>query len=168
MRTRRRASPPSAARGELSARYAPGVILFLTRTLIFLASSAVGLIVADLLLTGFTIEWDQWWGFLICIVIFTVLQSVLSPWIARMANRYAPALLGGIGIISTLVALLIVVLLPIGGIRITDLLGWILGPVIVWVVSAVGTVVLPLLLIKREVREADAAAKAAKAARRIR
>jgi hypothetical protein len=149
-------------------RYARLVVLFLTRTLIFLASSAVGLIVADLFLTGFTIEWSQWWGFVLCVLIFTVLQSVLAPWITSMANRYAPVLLGGIGIISTLVALLIVVLLPIGGLRITDPLGWILGPVIVWMVTAICTVVLPLLLIRREVREADAAAKAAKAARKRR
>ncbi|MBS1675365.1 MAG: phage holin family protein [Actinobacteria bacterium] len=142
--------------------------LFFLRTLIFLASSALGLIVADLLLSGFLIEWEHWWGFVICIVIFTVLQSLLAPWITSMANRYAPVLLGGIGIISTFVALLVVVLLPIGGLRISDLLAWILGPVIVWLVTAVCTVVLPLLLIKREVREAAATAKAAKAARRAR
>ncbi|OZB85201.1 hypothetical protein [Microbacterium sp. 13-71-7] len=136
--------------------------LFFTRTLIFLASSAIGLIVADLLLTGFTIEWSKWWGFVLCVLIFTVLQSLLAPWITSMANRYAPALLGGIGIISTFVALLIVVLLPIGGLRITDALGWILGPVIVWIITAVCTVVLPLLLIKREVREAAALKAAAK------
>jgi len=129
------------------------VITFFIRTFIFLISSAIGLVVADLLLEGFVIEWSKWWGFLICIVIFTVLQLILSPWITSVANRYAPALLGGIGIISTLVSLVIVVLLPIGGLRITDLLSWILGPVIVWLIAAVGTVVLPLIFLKREVAQ---------------
>jgi len=129
------------------------VITFFIRTFIFLISSAIGLIVADLLLEGFVIEWSKWWGFLICIVIFTILQSILSPWISSIANRYAPALLGGIGIISTLVSLLVVVLLPIGGLRITDVLSWILGPVIVWLVSAIGTVLLPMIFLKREVAE---------------
>ncbi|MBS1698683.1 MAG: phage holin family protein [Actinobacteria bacterium] len=136
--------------------------LFFMRTLIFLLSSALGLIVADLLLTGFTIDWSQWWGFVLCVLIFTVLQSLLAPWITSMAHRYAPALLGGIGIISTFAALLIVVLLPIGGLRITDAISWILGPVVIWVITAVSTVVLPLLLIKRGVREAAAARSAAK------
>lgn len=131
------------------------VITFLLRTLIFLASAAIGLVAADLLLGDFTIEWSHWWGFLLCIVIFAVLQSLLAPWISQVANRYAPVLLGGIGIISTFVALLIVVLLPLHGIRITSALAWILGPVIVWLVTAISTVVLPFLILTDEVREAE-------------
>ncbi|WP_345134122.1 hypothetical protein [Microbacterium laevaniformans] len=56
------------------------MITFLLRAAVFLASAAVGLIVA-------------------------VLQSVLAPWLARVAQRNAPAFLGGIGIVSTFVAL---------------------------------------------------------------
>lgn len=124
------------------------MITFVFRTLIFLASAALGLIAADLLLDGFHIDWSQWWGFVLCIVIFATLQSVLSPWVAKMANRYAPALLGGIGIVSTLISLIIVVLLPVGGLRITDAVGWMLGAVIVWLVTALGTVLLPLIFLK--------------------
>jgi hypothetical protein len=104
-------------------------------------------------LPGFQIQWDKWWGFVICIVIFAILQSILSPWIAKLADRYAPVLMGGIGIFSTLVALIVVVLLPIGGLRITDITGWLLGAVIVWLISALGTVLLPLIFLKREVQE---------------
>ena len=86
--------------------------MFLIRALIFVLSAAVGLIAADLLLPGFRIDWADWWGFVLAVLIFAVLQSVLSPWIATVAKRNAPALLGGIGIISTLVALVIVVLIP--------------------------------------------------------
>jgi len=129
------------------------MIMFLLRALIFLASAALGLIVADLLLEGLVIDWADWWGFVVCVAIFAILQSVLAPWIARMAKRYAPALLGGIGIVSTLIALLIVVLLPIGGVRITDVVSWILAPVIVWVVTALATVLLPMIFIKKKVAE---------------
>jgi len=129
------------------------MVMFFLRALIFLASAALGLIVADALLSGFRIDWSDWWGFVLCIVIFAILQSVLSPWIAKVARRYAPALLGGIGIISTLVSLLIVVLLPIGGMHITDVQSWILAPVVVWVVTAVATVLLPMVFIKRKVGE---------------
>lgn len=130
------------------------MIMFLLRALIFVLSAALGLIVADWILTGFTIEWEDWWGFVLCVLIFAVLQSVLAPWIAKMAKRYAPALLGGIGIFSTLVALLIVVLLPIGGLKITDGLSWILAPVIVWVVTALATLFLPMIFIKKQVEKA--------------
>ncbi|MFI8594675.1 hypothetical protein ACIGCK_09660 [Microbacterium sp. NPDC078428] len=125
--------------------------MFLLRTLVFLLSAALGLVVADLLLPGFVIVWHDWWGFVLAIVVFAVLQSVLSPWIATMARRYAPALLGGIGIISTLVALLVVVLLPIGGLRITDAISWVLAPVVVWVITALATVLLPLLFFAKRV-----------------
>ncbi|MFT4136255.1 hypothetical protein [Microbacterium sp.] len=131
------------------------MILFFFRTLVFLLSAALGLVAADLLLSGFHIEWAHWWGFLLCAVIFAVLQGVLTPWITTVAQRSAPALLGGIGIVSTFAALLIVVLLPIDGIRITDAMSWILGPVVVWVVTALATVLLPVLFLRREVREAE-------------
>ena len=129
------------------------MITLLFRTLTYLVSAGIGLIVADLVLPGFQIQWDKWWGFVICIVIFAILQSILSPLIARLADRYAPVLMGGIGIFSTLVALIVVVLLPIGGLRIVDVTGWLLGAVIVWLISALGTVLLPLIFLKREVRE---------------
>ncbi|GGM47412.1 phage holin family protein [Microbacterium saperdae] len=130
------------------------MITLLFRTGIYLLSAAIGLIVADLVLDGFEIVWSKWWGFVVCILIFALLQSILSPWITKIADRYAPVLLGGIGIFSTLIALVIVVLLPIGGLRITDAAGWILGSVIVWLVTALGSVLLPMIFVKRKVKEA--------------
>lgn len=129
------------------------MITFLFRAVMYLASAGIGLIVADLALDGFRIEWDRWWGFVVCILIFAILQSVLSPWIAKLADRYAPVLMGGIGIFSTLIALIIVVLLPLGGLRITDAAGWILGAVIVWIITALGSVLLPMIFLKREAKE---------------
>jgi MFS family permease len=129
------------------------VITLLFRALTYLVSAGIGLIVADLLLEGFQIEWDKWWGFVLCIVIFAVLQSVLSPWIAKLADRYAPVLMGGIGIFSTLVALIVVVLLPIGGLLISGVAAWILGAVIVWIITALGSILLPLIFLKRKVSE---------------
>jgi len=129
------------------------VITLLFRSLAYLISAGIGLIVADLLLPGFQIQWDKWWGFVICIVIFAVLQSVLSPWVSRLADRYAPVLMGGIGIFSTLIALIVVVLLPIGGLRIVDATGWLLGAVIVWLVTAIGSVLLPMIFLKKKVKE---------------
>lgn len=135
------------------------MITFLLRMLVFLASAAIGLIAADLALEGFQIQWDRWWGFVICIVIFAILQSVLSPVIAKLADRYAPVLMGGIGIVSTLVALIIVVLLPSGGLRITDPVGWIVGSVIVWIVTALCTLLLSKLLLKDTATTKDATSK---------
>ncbi|QPE05327.1 hypothetical protein IT882_04465 [Microbacterium schleiferi] len=128
------------------------MVMFLIRALIFVLSAAVGLIAADLLLPGFRIDW---WGFVLAVLIFAVLQSLLSPWIATVAKRNAPALLGGIGIISTLVALVIVVVIPASGVSIGEpfVLTWILAPVIVWLVTALATWLLPMIFIKNKVEE---------------
>jgi MFS family permease len=125
------------------------VITFLFRAVMYLASAALGLIVADLLLDGFRIQWDRWWGFVVCIVVFAIVQSILAPIASRLADRYAPVLMGGIGIISTLVALVVVVLLPVGGLRIVDASGWLLGALIVWIITALGSVLLPRLFLKK-------------------
>lgn len=121
----------------------------LYRAVLYLASAALGLIVADLLLDGFRIQWDRWWGFVVCIVVFAIVQSILAPIASRLADRYAPVLMGGIGIISTLVALVVVVLLPIGGLRIVDASGWLLGALIVWIITALGSVLLPRLFLRK-------------------
>lgn len=130
------------------------MITFLFRSLMYVISAGLGLIVADLALDGFQIQWDRWWGFVACILIFAIVQSVLSPWVGRIADRYAPVLMGGIGIFSTLIALVIVVLLPIGGLRIVDATGWLLGAVIVWLVTALGSVLLPLIFLKKRREQA--------------
>jgi len=128
------------------------MIMFLLRALIFLASAAVGLIVADLILPGFAIDWGSPLGFILAIVIFAVLQSVLAPWLARVAQRNAPALLGGIGIVSTFVALVVVVLIPGAGLTIgAPWWTWVIAPVIVWLVTALATLFLPMIFIKKKV-----------------
>ncbi len=130
------------------------MITFLIRALVFLASAAVGLIAADLILgDAFDITWSDWWGFVLAIVIFAILQSVLAPWIARVAKRNAPFLLGGIGIVSTFAALLIVWILPRAGLEINTLWAWLAAPVIIWIFTALATWLLPALFLKKKVEE---------------
>ena len=122
------------------------MIRFLIRAAIFLLSAALGLWVASLLLEGFVLSWE---GFLIAVVVFAAAQSILAPFIFKMAHRYSPALLGGIGLISTFVALLIATLFT-GGLQISGVLGWVLGTLIVWLVTALGGWLLPLWWLKEK------------------
>ncbi|GAA3206094.1 hypothetical protein [Microbacterium terregens] len=133
------------------------MITFLIRAAIFVVSAAVGLIVADLILPGFHIDWSDWWGFALAVLIFAVIQSVLAPWVFKITRRHAAPLLGGIGIISTFIAIVIVVLIPNAGIGISQPLAWVLAPVIVWVITALATWLLPMVFLKRQVaqRRAD-------------
>lgn len=129
------------------------MITFLIRAAIFLASAFIGLVAADLLLDGFSLHWDDWWGILLAVVIFAVLQSILAPWLLRVTRRHAHALIGGIGILSTFVALLIAVLIPAAGIGIDGPVAWIIGTFIVWLVTALATWLLPPLFLKQKVDE---------------
>jgi hypothetical protein len=127
------------------------VINMLIRAAIFLVSAFLGLVVADLLLPGFFLHWNDWWGILLAVVIFAVLQSILAPWLLRVTRRHAEALIGGIGLLSTVVALLIAVLIPAAGIGIDGPVAWIVGTLIVWLVTALASWLLPPLFIKRRV-----------------
>lgn len=122
------------------------MIRLLIRTGIFLASSAVGLLVAALVLPDFTIEAR---AFILTVVIFAVLQAVLSPFIFKVAARNASALLGAVGLISTFLALVITNLF--GGMSIVGAQTWLFATLIIWLVTMLATLLLPLLLVKRVV-----------------
>lgn len=136
-------------RGRRQARrgYAHRMIRFLLRIAIFLGSSAIGLVVAAWLVPGVSVSA---WGFITAVVIFAVAQAILSPFFLKMASRYASAFLGGIGLVSTLVALVLASVLT-HGLSIRGIGSWIAATVVVWVVTAVATVVLPALFLKKKV-----------------
>jgi len=125
------------------------MIAFLIRTAIFLASAALGLWVASLLVDGFDLTAS---GFLVAVLVFAILQSILTPWILTMTRRYASALTGGVGLISTFIALWLATLVS-DGLTIDGAQAWLFGGVVVWIVTMLGTLLLPLVLVKKAVRQ---------------
>lgn len=130
------------------------MLRFLIRILISLVTSALGLLLAMWILPGFHIEWG---GFVVAVLVFTIAQAVLAPFIFNMARKYASAILGGIGLVSTFVALLIASLFS-NGIRIDDAVTWVLATLVVWIVTALGTWLLPLVFLKRRAGDRQASA----------
>ena len=122
------------------------VIRFPPRTAIFLGSSAIGLLVAAWLVPGVSLSPL---GFIAAVVIFTVAQAILSPFFLKMASRYASAFLGGIGLVSTLVALILASLLS-NGLSIRGIGSWVAATVVVWLVTALATLVLPVLVLRQK------------------
>jgi hypothetical protein len=120
------------------------MIRFLIRTAVFLVSAAVGLLVTAWLVDGFDVSAG---GFLTAVVLFAVIQSVLAPFIAKVTARNASALLGGVGLLSTFVALWLTTLLgdslTIDGGATT----WLAATVIVWLATALATLLIPLVLV---------------------
>jgi hypothetical protein len=121
------------------------MLRFLVRGVVFFATCAIGLLIASWLLEDFRVSIS---GFVTAVVVFGIAQSVLSPFIFNVARRYAPALLGGFGLVSTLVALVLAASLT-DGLTIRGATTWVLGTFTVWIVTALGTWLLPLALFKK-------------------
>lgn len=118
------------------------MIRLLLRGAVFLGSSAIGLLVASLVVSGMTVRVS---GFITAVVIFAVAQAILTPFIFTMTKKYASAFLGGIGLLSTLVALLLASVFT-SGLSIRGIGSWIAATVLVWVITAAATLVLPSLV----------------------
>lgn len=129
------------------------MIRFLIRIAIFVVSSVLGLLVASWVLDGFNIHAS---GFIVAVLVFTVVQAVITPFVATMAKRYASAFLGGVGLIATALALYVAQLFP-DGLSLSGVVTWVLGTLVVWLVSALGTFLLPFWWL-REKRRARTAA----------
>ncbi|MFE6968318.1 hypothetical protein [Isoptericola sp. NPDC057653] len=133
------------------------MIRFLLRTAVFLLAATVGVLVAAWIfaafdLKTFSINWSEPLGFILAIVIFAVAQAIISPFLTKAARNNAPALVGGVGLLSTFVALIVAVVFT-DGLDVGGVAGWIVGPVIVWLAGMLAAFVLPLFLLKEGVEK---------------
>ena len=127
------------------------MVLLLLRAAIFLGSAAIGLLVAAWLVPGMSVSAS---GFIVAVVLFALAQAILSPFILKMASRYAAAFLGGIGLVSTLVSLILASIFT-DGLRIEGLGSWVWATVVVWLVTAVATMLLPLIVLRNRTKDAQ-------------
>ena len=121
------------------------MIRLLVRTLIAVAANAVGLIVASVVLDGFSINVAS---FIVAVVIFTIVFAVLTPFLAVQLRRLGNGAIGATALIATLVSLVVTDLLS-DGFSISGVGTWIAAAVIVWLAALVAAFVLPFLGHKR-------------------
>jgi hypothetical protein len=126
------------------------MIRLLIRAAINLVSTAIGLLVANAVLDDLEVTAS---GFVLTVVIFALAQAILSPFILVVVKRNAEAFLGGVGIVSTLVALWIASLFG-DALTISGLATWLIAAVIVWLAAALASFLLPFLLVKAGVENA--------------
>ncbi len=127
----------------------------LIRVGINLLTAALGLLVAAWLIPDVKLEVG---GFIVAVAVFAIAQSILGPFVFNMARKYADAILGGIGLVTTLLALFVATLFP-GGLRIESPVAWVLAPLVVWIVTALGGWILALLFLREKANGAKSAAK---------
>ena len=130
------------------------MVIFLIRACIFLASAALGLWIASLFVDGFTVTAS---GFLVVVLVFAALQSILTPWFQSITQRHANALTGAVGLVSTVAALFVATLVG-DGLTITGTTAWIVGSLTVWLVTMLATLILPLIFLRNRVEKRRAEA----------
>lgn len=129
------------------------MIRLLIRVLVYFGSAAIGIVAASLVLDDFHVEPT---GFVTAVVVYAVLQSVLTPFVTKMAATSATAFLGGTGLVASFLALAAAVALG-DSLSISGGIGvWVAATVIVWLVTALATLLLPLILLKAGVESARA------------
>lgn len=117
---------------------------FLISTAAHLVGNAVGLLLASVLLTGFTI---QPLALVIVVVVFTAVEVVASPLLTKLSLKNMPQLMGGIALITTFVGLWITDL-AVAGFEVGGLSNWLIGTLIVWLGALIAGILLPVYVFK--------------------
>jgi uncharacterized membrane protein YvlD (DUF360 family) len=125
------------------------VIRLIVRTIVALVANAVGLIVAAAVLGDMELDVG---GFVVAVVIFTIVFALLQPFLVVQLRRAGPAALGGVALVATLVSLIITDLLS-DGFTIDGAVTWLLAAVIVWAAAVLAAFILPFLGLKRFLEE---------------
>ena len=125
------------------------VIRLLVRLVIAFLSNGVGLIVAAAVLDGMSLNPT---GFIVAVVVFTVVFALMQPFLISVFRRAPGALLGGVALIATLVSLILTTLLT-DGLSIRGVGTWIAATFIVWLGSVLAAFILPYLGLKKYLDE---------------
>ncbi len=121
------------------------MIRFLASIALHLLANAAGLLIAALILDGFSIDA---WTFVAVVLIFTAIEIVVEPLMTKISLKNAPALRGGVALVTTLVGLILAAWLS-DGLTISGFSTWLIGALIVWLGSVLAAVILPLFLFRK-------------------
>jgi hypothetical protein len=122
----------------------------LLRAVVLLASWAVGLLLAAWVVPGVSVSAS---GFVVAVVLFSVAQATLSLAIVKLPRAYASLLLGGTGLVLTIVALGLASALT-HGLLIHGFASWLAATIVVWLVTTVGAISVPEALVRDSARAA--------------
>jgi uncharacterized membrane protein YvlD (DUF360 family) len=117
--------------------------------LIHLLSNAIGLVIAWAILANFHINASS---FIIAVLIFTVVETLVEPLLRQTAINSARALQGSVALVTTFVGLIVTDLLSTG-LHISGVSTWIFATVIVWLAVLLGELLLPLIVLRRALDE---------------
>lgn len=116
---------------------------------IFLASAAIGLFIAMLVVPGFSINLGSFVG---VVIMFAVLQALLTPFLGQAADRKAPVLASGVGLLTAFIALFLTNLVS-SGMTISGFSSWIFATLLIWIVCMLASFILPMIFLKNRIED---------------
>lgn len=121
------------------------MIRFLISTAAYLIANGVGLLVAVFLLPGFSIDVL---AFIVAVLIFSAVQTVLGPLITKVSFKSFPQLMGGIALVTIFIGLgITAAIMP--GMAIGGIANWLAATLLVWIGSLLASILLPLYVFKQ-------------------
>ena len=116
------------------------MIRFLLSSVAYLIANAVGLLIAVLLLPGFVINPMS---FIVAVAIFSLVQTILGPFITKLSFKNFPQLMGGIALVTIFAGLLVTEII-MDGMQIGGIANWLAATLLVWLGSLIASILLPL------------------------
>jgi hypothetical protein len=111
------------------------LLRFVTR----LVAWGIGLLLADWAVPAVSVSVS---GFVVAVVLFSVVQTTLSVFILKLPHGFAALLLGGVGLAMTLVAMIVAAVLT-QGLTIRGVASWLAATLVVWLSTTIGAILLP-------------------------
>ncbi|AXI47659.1 hypothetical protein C1J03_17590 [Sulfitobacter sp. SK012] len=111
----------------------------------YLIANAVGLLLSIFILDGFSIGPL---AFLVAVMIFSVVQGISGPLIAKVSSKNVPQFMGGISLVTIFIGLWITTLL-VSGMHIGGIANWLAATLLVWIGSLVAEILIPIFVFKQ-------------------
>ena len=125
------------------------MVRFLISTAIYLAANAIGLLIAVVLLPGFTVGPMS---FVLAVLVFSAIQTVAGPLITKISLKNLPQLMGGIALVTIFLGLWLTdIIMP--GMSIGGISNWLAATLLVWLGSLLAGILLPMYLLKEAVEK---------------
>ena len=126
------------------------MLLLLARATVALLANAVALVVTAQVLDDMALGAG---GFVVAVVVYSIVSVVIEPLLRQTAVRSAPAILGSTSLIATLISLVVTVLIT-DSMSISGGVTWVLATIMVWLIALLARMALPLLVFKKTLEEA--------------
>lgn len=112
------------------------------RLILLILGNFLGILVASLILKDFHITGL---GIFVSVLIFTLVQLILAPIIAKITNKFAPSLESLIALITTFASLILTSIFT-EGLRVDGVITWLTASMLIWLLAILLGIVLPKLL----------------------